>query len=151
MTTSGNEGPGKSGKDGKISILRPDEASFIERTLRMYREQARTAPPDNGAPNDQELNSAREVAHRAESEGLSSSSRETIDLANCVIGLALMVTGLAAIVIVAQLPPKSLGWVFIVSGILFLAGGAYRIDKATKSFRRRERKGLPPDSPRTSD
>jgi len=148
MTTSDNEGSGKSSSDGKVSVLRPDEASFIERTLRMYREQVRTATPDQVAPNDQDSTSAREVADRAGSEGLSSSSRETVDLANCVIGLALMVIGLATIVIVAQLPPKSAGWVFIVAGILFLAGGAYRIDKATKNFRRR-RKGVAPDYRRT--
>lgn len=137
MTTSDEDNSDKSSTEGKISVLRPLESSLIQSTLRMYHEQARTTSSSQVLPPTQVDPDIHEDVARAASNVGGLRSNESIDLANCVVGLALMFAGLATIVIVAQLPTKGAGWVFIVAGIFLLFGGAYRIDKATRPFRRR--------------
>jgi hypothetical protein len=137
MTASDEDSSDKSSSEGKISVLRPAEAALIQSALRMYHEQVRTDPPPQILP--PELVNPDDPKPDTLSASVVPGLRgnESPDLANCVVGLALMLAGLATIVIVTLLPFKSAGWIFIVAGVFFLFGGAYRIDKATKPFQRR--------------
>lgn len=52
-----------------------------------------------------------------------------------VIGLGLMIVGIATMLAVGDLPRRKLTPIFLAAAAIFLLGGAWRIDKAFRSYR----------------
>lgn len=137
---------------GKVSSLPTPLARHIE-FVNQVLEKSDAVLSENKVPERMEENDVDEGSRTELQQTelglieLSSPQDGSDAILEALIGLGLMLVGLATMVAVAFLPRRDLTPIFVGAALILMGGGAWRFDKATRSHRmaKRQRKAVKRD------